>query len=375
MLEQLIYPRSGKSKRISSYDVSGANGDARRIEPGETFTLAEFKGAGIIRHIWFTVAHEDENYLRRMVLRFYWDGQEEPSVECPLGDFFGVGHARTSSYHSLVMSMSANKGDEQHAAMNCYFQMPFGDGAKVTVSNESEGACNAFYFMFDYDELKEAPSDLRFHALWRRENPTDGWMTQRAPQGSKEMIEAVTPAKNLTDKYNYLILEAEGRGHYVGTVCSIHNLYGGWWGEGDDMFMVDGEKWPPDLHGTGSEDYFNHAWGMQPHNHGLYNGVSYYKPGTFRSYNERITVYRWHINEPVIFNESLRVSIEHGHANNRCDDWSSVAYWYQTLPHKPFPPLLPVEQRLPRPDMDLLPRDQVGPAEIELDRRDLQAKS
>ncbi len=374
MLDQLIYRRVGSSKRISSYDVTGCNGDAHPIEPGASHTLADIHGAGCIRHIWFTVAHESQNYLREVVLRIFWDGMDYPSVETPLGDFFGVGHARVASYHSLVLSMSANQGDDQHAAMNCYFQMPFAKGARVEIENQSAGRCNAFYFMVDYDAMPEAPSDLRFHATWRRDNPTDGWWVQRHPQGSPPMNEAVWPAQNLTDKYNHLILEAEGAGHYVGCNSSIHNLYGGWWGEGDDMMMIDGQKWPPDLHGTGSEDYFNHAWGMQPHNHGPYNGVSYHKPGTFRSYNERITVYRYHLLDPVIFNESIRVSIEHGHANNRSDDWSSTAYWYQTLPHKQFPDLLPVEARLPRPDMDLLPHPHIGLDEPNLDRREEQAK-
>jgi len=117
------------------------------------------------------------------------------------------------------------------------------------------------------------------------------------------------------------------------------------------MFMVDGEKWPPDLHGTGSEDYFGHAWGMQKQNAFLYNGVSYHKEGTKPGeINERITVYRYHINDPIIFTKSLRASIEHGHANDRSDDYSSTAYWYQTLPHKRFPKFPKAADRLPRPD-------------------------
>jgi hypothetical protein len=196
----------------------------------------------------------------------------------------------------------------------------------------------------DYDEL-DAPQEGtgRFHAWWNRNNPC----VPPTQQGDD-------PDVNLTDKDNYLLMEAEGRGHFVGCNLSIHNLYGGWWGEGDDMFMVDGEKWPPDLHGTGSEDYFNHAWGMQPQNAFLYNGVSYHH-GQREGYNERITVYRYHVNDPVIFHKSLRVSIEHGHANDRSDDYSSTAYWYQTLPSKPFPPLPKVEDRLPRPDVKVQP--------------------
>ena len=122
------------------------------------------------------------------------------------------------------------------------------------------------------------------------------------------------------------------------------------------MVMIDGEKWPPDLHGTGSEDWFNQAWGTQPHNSFPYNGVSYYRAMSL-GYNERITVYRYHVVDPILFSSSIRASIEHGHANDRCDDYCSVAYWYQTLPSRPFPPLPPPEQRLPRPDATVQPVD------------------
>ncbi len=148
----------------------------------------------------------------------------------------------------------------------------------------------------------------------------------------------------------------------MGVNLSVHNLCGGWWGEGDDMFMIDGEKWPPDLHGTGSEDYFGHAWGMQPRNSTLYNGVSYHRPGSAFGYNERITVYRYHIVDPVIFHRSLRVSIEHGHANTHSNDYASTAYWYQTEPHFEFAPMPPAEQRIPRPDMVLGQVPPPGPA-------------
>ena len=145
---------------------------------------------------------------------------------------------------------------------------------------------------------------------------------------------------NLSDRDNYLFLEAKGRGHYCGANLSVHNLLGYWWGEGDDMVMIDGDKWPPDIHGTGSEDWFNQAFGSQPHNAFLYSGVSYHN-GIYKDYNERITVYRYHVLDPIIFEKSIRVSIEHGHANDRSDDYSSVAYWYQDLPNKRFPRLPP----------------------------------
>ena len=347
MLDDLAKLREGRSKRQSSWDRTGRNKDNVTIEAGANQVLAEMEGPGVVRHLWFTISCEDPTYLRKLVLRMYWDGMDRPSVETPVGDFFGVGHAKVNSYSCAALNMSANLGQDQHAAMNCYFPMPYSDGARIEVENECDVPVRAFYYYVDYDELDEAPDDSgRFHAHWRRQNPC------KPPKHIGK-----DPSVNLTDQDNYLLLDAKGRGHYVGCNMSIHNLYGGWWGEGDDMFMVDGQKWPPDMHGTGSEDYFSHAWGMQPHNAFLYNGVSYRQPGTTGAFNERITVYRYHLADPVIFHKSIRASIEHGHANDRCDDYSSVAYWYQTLPHKKFPKLPKVGDRLPRPDALVQPVD------------------
>ena len=345
MLDHLSRRREGTSRRISSWDVTGRNNDAWPVEPGETKTLADLKGAGVIRHLWFTISAEDPLYLRQCILRIYWDGQDQPSVETPVGDFFGVGHGKVASYSCAALNMSANRNDSQHAAMNCYFPMPYSEGARITVENQGEKRVGSWYFYVDYDALPRLDrEELRFHAWWNRENPCT---PAPVPPGGD-------PDVNLSDAENYLFMEATGAGHFVGANLSVHNLCGGWWGEGDDMFMIDGQKWPPDLHGTGSEDWYNQAWGSQPHNAFLYNGVSYHT-GPHNGYNERITVYRYQIADPVLFEKSLRVSIEHGHANDRADDYSSVAYWYQTLPHKPFPPLLPVEARLPRPDVHIQP--------------------
>ena len=345
MLESLARLREGRTRRVSSWDRTGRNRDFIVMEAGERRTVADITGAGVIRHIWCTVRCEDEFYLRKLVLRMCWDGLEQPSVEVPLGDLFGVGHARVNSYDSAVLNMSAR--DERRAAMNCYFPMPFARGARIEVHNECPLPVASFYYYVDYDELDSLPADMaRFHAQWRRSNP--------CPRPTHH---GGDPEVNLSDKDNYVILEVEGRGHYMGCNLSVHNLYGGWWGEGDDMFMIDGEKWPPDLHGTGSEDYFTHAWGMQPQNAFSYAGVSYHRPGDSNRFNERITVYRYHVLDPVIFHRSIRVSIEHGHANDRCDDYSSTAYWYQTLPPRAFPSLPPVEERLPRPDATVYPVD------------------
>jgi len=346
MLESLSRARDGRSKRVSSFDRTGRNRDALHIERGATAQMAKIDGAGLIRHIWVTVACEDPLYLRKTVLRAYWDGTSHPSVEAPLGDFFGVGHAAVNSFQCAVVNMSARGGPTRNAAMNCYWPMPFREQARIEVQNESDADVPLFYYYVDYDELDALPDDeLYFHAWWRRENPCT------PPPPSRQ------PDVNLTDAHNYLILNARGRGHYVGCNLSVHNLYGGWWGEGDDMFMIDGDKWPPDLHGTGSEDYFCHSWGMQPQNAYIYNGVSYHAPGGPEEFNERITVYRYHVCDPVLFHKTIRVSIEHGHANDRADDYSSTAYWYQTLPHKRFPKLPKVADRLPRPDATMLPVD------------------
>ncbi|MFQ6099410.1 MAG: glycoside hydrolase family 172 protein, partial [Armatimonadota bacterium] len=341
MLHDLSRLRDGVCKRISSFDRTGRNRDALHIEPGETRVIAEMKKPGWVRHIWVTIACEDEWYLRKLLLRAYWDGEKDPSIESPIGDFFGVGHGVVNSYSCAVLNMSAHPGQDKRAAMNCYFPMPY-NTARFQVVNECEVPVGAFYYYVDFEELADGrdesrPYDAhgRFHAKWRRENPCDGWVPVEPLQQPESNPEG-GGAVNLSDEDNYLWLEAKGKGHFVGVNMSVHNLCGGWWGEGDDMFMIDGVKWPPDMHGTGSEDYFCHAWGMQPQNAFIYNGVSYHKPGTLFNYNERITVYRYHVCDPIIFHESLRASIEHGHANTHSNDYSSVAYWYQTEPHYEF---------------------------------------
>ena len=356
VLDDLVRLRDGHTKRVSSWDSSGGNRDYIVIEPGASRTLAQIDGAGTIRHIWITASSQDEFYLRKVVLRMFWDDTDYPSVEAPLGDFFGTGHAKVSSYGSVVLNMSAAEGQDRLAAMNSYFPMPFADGARIEVQNECEVPIDLFYYYIDYDQQNSQPDDVaRFHAQWRRANPCPPPAnTGTRGVGEEDIYGILVP--NLSDRDNYLILETEGRGHYVGCNLSVHNLYGGWWGEGDDLFMIDGLKWPSDMHGTGSEDYFTHAWGMQPQNSFAYAGVSFHS-GQLRSFNERMTVYRYHIVDPIIFHRSIRVSIEHGHANDRCDDYASTAYWYQTLPHAQFPSLPVVDERLPRPDVTLYPVD------------------
>jgi D-arabinan exo alpha-(1,3)/(1,5)-arabinofuranosidase (non-reducing end) len=257
----------------------------------------------------------------------YWDGETAPSVEAPVGDFFGVGHGLDRNFSSLPINCSS-----EGRARNCYWQMPFRKSARITVTNEGLKPVAAFYYYVDYRVLRELSEFIPyFHAQYRQELPC-------------------APGRN------YLLLEAEGRGHYIGCNLSVIQRAMGWWGEGDDMIYVDGEK-TPSLHGTGSEDYFSDAWGMRQ-DENLFYGCPLqeedFQPGS------KASVYRFHVPDPVPFTKSIAVTIEHGHANDRADDFSSVAYWYQTEPHKPFPALAPLSERLPYafepPDGLILPQ-------------------
>jgi len=332
-LRSLAVLREGKSRRISSFDPTGGNRDYRPIPAGEKLLLARIPGSGCINHIWATIACADPHHLRKIVLRAWWDGEEHPSIETPVGDFFGIGYSLPHYWASLPLTVS-------YRAMNCFFPMPFGDGARLEIANEGDVEVGAFYYYVDYEEWPAPPENMgRFHCQWRRENPCRG--------------QDVTT--NTTGDENYVIMEAEGRGHYVGCVMHIHGLQSGWWGEGDDMIYIDGEGWPPSLHGTGLEDYFCGAWNFNELNREYctpYHGFS--RKGN-DDYTGKHSMYRFHIEDPVIFEKSIRVTIEHGHANRRSDDYSSTAYWYQTEPHKPFPPLLPVEQRVPNEHATLTP--------------------
>jgi hypothetical protein len=318
------------SKRVSSYDRTGGNRDSWTVAAGATAVLADLKGPGAIHHIWVTIAAE-AFYGRKLVLRAYWDGEESPSVEAPLGDFFGVGHGLNRNVSSLPIACSS-----EGRARNCYWYMPFARSARITVTNEGSQAVDAFYFYIDYRELPGPPAEAAsFHAQYRQETP--------CPPGR-----------------NYLLLEAAGRGHYVGCNLSVLQQSMGWWGEGDDMIFVDGEA-APSLHGTGSEDYFSDAWGMRE-DENLFYGCPLQEQD-FQA-GSKATVYRFHIPDPVPFRKSIRVTIEHGHANDRSDYYSSVAYWYQTEPHRPFPALPAARQRLPYalafPDNFILPAWEKG---------------
>lgn len=360
--------RDVQSRRVSSWDKTGGNKDFLVIPAGASAVLADIPGAGCINHIWCTHWNSQPDYLRRVVLRMKWDEEPDYSVNVPLGDFFGMGHAKMVPFSSLPLQMSPADG----RAFNCWFPMPYSKHAFVELVNESDEQMN-FYYYIDYEVHEEMPADYgRFHAQWLRQNPCDG-----VSEEGMNNLEFSFGGTNIGGKGNYVILDAEGCGHYVGCNLNIHNLRKAerfdwpknlkwppsqdetegnrevffrkfnWYGEGDDMIFIDGEEWPPSLHGTGTEDYFNTAYCPAVKFDAPYHGMTL--PGG-PNWSGKISVYRFHIEDPVHFKKSIRVTIEHGHANHRSDDYSSTAYWYQLEPHKPFKALPPVSERLPRPE-------------------------
>ncbi|MBV8573381.1 MAG: DUF2961 domain-containing protein [Acidobacteriaceae bacterium] len=326
------------SKRASSADPSGGNADWIEIKPHATATLADIHGAGSIRHIWFTINSPSPFHLRELVLRIYWDGETEPSVEVPVGDFFGTGFEyedvpgghrgqKYQSWWSLPITV-------QDRAMNCYFEMPFGSEARVTLTNDGSQDVPNLYFHIDYLQFPDAQRTAgqgRFHAQWHHE------LTRAVP-------EAESGGKNVDGKHNYVLMDARGRGQYVGTILNVFGRSTGWWGEGDDMFFIDGDTARATINGTGMEDYFNNAWMFQGEYSYPFTGYS--QKGN-RDWTGSHTMYRFHIQDPIYFQKSLRATIEHGHANVREDEYTSIAFWYQTEPHQALMPLPPVEQRLP----------------------------
>lgn len=358
-MHDLAKLRRYRSMKVSSWDRTGGNRDFIRIRKGGKECITEIKGPACITHIWMTVACEDYLHPRKMLLRMYWDGEDSPSVECPLGDFFGVGHGQVSHFVSAPLSMIAAQPPMGNwAGLNCFFPMPFAEAARIEVVNECDRDAWAVFYHVSYEAYDSLEDDsLRFHAQWRRENPCQGWgdfsVTDPFPAfrlGAPQEPLWATP--NLDGGNNYVILDAEGEGHYVGCNLSIHNITNktyGWFGEGDEMIFIDGEPFPPSIHGTGMEDYFCAAFGLPGKLSTPNFGISL--AGDPRDMSGKWTLYRYHVESPIAFRKSIRVTIEHGHANNRWDDYSSVGYWYQREPHKEFPQIPPVAERLPRPDL------------------------
>jgi hypothetical protein len=345
IFSRLLYPQSGWTRQASSFGRDPERGgtwcgfrplEARvkriLIAPGETHIMASLSGTGMITRInMTTLLPFNPHALRNLVLRFYWDGETQPSVESPFGDFFGAPFGAYQSYASMPMSLTAS-------AFNCLWLMPYANGARLEVTNEGRAVVEPFFYNITYLETKDTPpSGLRFHAMWHRENPT-----RRG-----------TP---------YTILDAEGSGHYIGCHLNMQNRE--WWlrsplkaipfprgfglgmMEGWEIIYRDGET-DPSVLGTGTEDYFNAAWYYV--SKGSRFAAPYHGCIVRDLFRNRFAVYRFDMTAPVSFAHSLRVCINHGFYNELACDYSSTAYWYQEEPHRPFPELPPVNERQPQP--------------------------
>jgi len=300
----------GQGWKISPYVI---------IQPGQTFTMAEITESGAIQHIWMTPT----GHWRNSILRIYWDGSETPSVECPVGDFFACGWGAYAQVSSLAVCV--NPG----SAFNCYWDMPFKKSCRITMENRGHEQMTLFY-QIDY-VLTDIPEDAAyFHAQFRRINPL--------------------PYKDV-----YTILDGvKGSGQYVGTYMAWGVNNNGWWGEGEIKFYIDGDKDFPTICGTGTEDYFCGSYDFEnsvTHQYQEfstpYSGLpQVIRPDGLYKSQTRFGLYRWHIKDPIRFEEDLRITIQalgwrnDGRYLPLKDDIASVAFWYQTLPHAEFP-LLP----------------------------------
>lgn len=289
-----------------------------RIEPHSTFILAEIEGPGAIQHIWMTT---HPRHWRSLVLRAYWDEEANASIETPFGDFFCNGWNQRCNISSLPVAVNPAGG------FNCYWEMPFRKAAKWTMENVGDDPVT-LYYQIDYT-LTEIPKDAAyFHAFWRRNNPL--------------------PYKDV----HTIVDHIQGQGHYVGTYMAWGVNNNGWWGEGEIKFYLDGDEEYPTICGTGTEDYFGGAWNFE-HPKGEYGEYStaflglpqVLRPDGLYQSQQRFGMYRWHIMDPIRFEQDLRVTIqalgwrEGGRYLPLQDDIASVAYWYQLEPHAPHPPL------------------------------------
>ncbi|MDP2897757.1 MAG: DUF2961 domain-containing protein [bacterium] len=362
-LGDLARPMQGRSMRESSthrigpdgkFDPLGkpdpnSNWDNKNVEPGETKVLMDREGPGVITHIWVTFlepephpwAKEGSANHQEMLLRMYWDGDERPAVEAPVGDFFASAFGKRSEVISLPVIV------EDADSYNCFWHMPFRKHARIEIVNQSAKPISLLYYNIDWIKKESLPENTPyFYAQYRQEYPVE--------QGK-----------------DYVILDTDGKGHYVGTVLSVRTRSPAWFGEGDEKIYIDGEE-EASIWGTGTEDYFLSAWGLKTTGT-PYFGVPYFDQwGIVGSHT---SAYRWHVQDPLVFNKSIRVTIEHfgwmspdenpdfksNSWNERQDDYSSVAFWYQT--GKPtFSARAPhaKERSLPNLDSIIWARDYTG---------------
>jgi hypothetical protein len=335
-LQNLAKPQDGRSMRATSTFREGANGqydpaaapkgdrdeksnfDNFRVAPGATHVLMDVKGPGVITHMWLTfLGPEVQEWARNgsanhqeMLLRIYWDGSARPGVEAPVGDFFANCFGRRDAVVSLPVIVDHGN------AYNCFWRMPFRKSARVEIVNQSEKAINLLYYNIDWIKKDRLPRDTPyFYAQYRQEYPVQNGQ-------------------------DYVLLDTKGKGHYVGTVLAVRTRSPAWFGEGDEKIYIDGET-SPSIWGTGTEDYFLSAWGLKK-TLAPYFGVPYFDQ--WGIVGGHTSAFRWHLNDPIVFQKGIRVSFEHfgwmspdenpkGETtswNEREDDYSSVAFWYQT---------------------------------------------
>ncbi len=276
------------------------------LKPGETVQLCDIQGPGTIRHIWVTTRAEPA-ILRSLVVRAWWDGQEHPSIECPLGDFFGFAHGKVMPYQSAVHSVGSSAG------MSIWLPMPFAARARFTITNEGDKPA-PLYYQIDYTLGDGHAADVgRLHVLFRRENPT-------------------------TLKQDFVLLpQRTGPGRFIGSCIGIRSLGDGWWGEGEIKVYMDGDKEFPTICGTGSEDYVGLSWGIQQTPF-MYNGCSL-------NQKNFVSMYRWHLPDPVAWRKACRITIQQigwkkdAGLFERQDDWSCATFWYEPVPSAPLPPM------------------------------------
>ena len=352
----------GKSRAINAENPMGEKGKGgmaasplgvsrkgrpclKDVQPGEVVVLGEIEGPGIINHIWMTVDNKtgpgDCFVLRDLVLRMYWDDEENPSVETPLGDFFCCGFGMEYYVNSEAVVVVPARG------LNSYFSMPFRKKAKIVLENQHKNPLPAFFYQVDYCLYETLPEQTSyFHAKWNRQS-----------------ITAIGE--------DYVVVDnIKGRGQYIGTFIALSTLQRYWWGEGEMKFYIDGDRDYPTICGTGMEDYFGGSWSFASYDQGKmvektystsYLGYPYYSGRDELVVNPyhnddcppMRSFYRWHINDPIFFEEDLRVTLQqigvsHNGLFERQDDVSGVAYWYQTEPHEAFGKMLSKEERHPR---------------------------
>jgi hypothetical protein len=298
-------------KAASRLGVGRKGAPSISLKAGQEVQLCDIEGPGTIRHIWMTTRRDALN-LRSLVIRAWWDGQEHPSIECPISDFMGFAHGKVMPYFSAVHSLGKNAG------MNIWLPMPFASRAKITLTNDGEKDV-PLYYQIDYTIADKHPDDVgRLHVLFRRENPT-------------------------TMKKDFVMLpQRKNKGRFMGAIIGVRNLTPGqWWGEGEIKIYMDGDTDFPTICGTGSEDYVCLSYGMQQTPY-LYNGCSLNE-------NNFVSMYRWHLPDPISWRKECRITIQQiawkdGLAETQ-DDWSCATFWYEPVPSAALPKMSDVGAR------------------------------